>query len=232
MKKRDKIYDSPEYKQIKEHLPEILKELERDKGLSQYQIPEEWNGDFERIYQKECRKEHIKRRILAGACAAVILTISAVHIGTHLEFTSVAQADDIGKTKENGFEDGEYQYSLYGNVVENESDAMTEDEDEVYFNSDTLFDLNKELKETIKCPFFILNGVPDGYTLTEAVYGKLHRNISYRIQWENQYIYVSQQMQVDDVGNGSVNEEIVVNTVYNDNLKEKIDIYDLSLIHI
>ena len=65
MKKRDKIYDSPEYKQIKEHLPEILKELERDKGLSQYQIPEEWNGDFERIYQKECRKEHIKRRILA-----------------------------------------------------------------------------------------------------------------------------------------------------------------------
>lgn len=33
-------------------------------------------------------------------------------------------------------------------------------------------------------------------------------------------------MQVDDVGNGSVNEEIVVNTVYNDNLKEKIDIYD------
>ncbi|RHS48430.1 hypothetical protein DW962_14915 [Blautia sp. AM46-5] len=85
MKKRDKIYDSPEYKQIKEHLPEILKELERDKGLSQYQIPEDWNGDFERIYQKERRKEQIKRRILAGACAAVILTISAVHIGTHLE---------------------------------------------------------------------------------------------------------------------------------------------------
>lgn len=201
-------------------------ELERDKGLSQYQIPEEWNGDFERIYQKECRKEHIKRRILAGACAAVILTISAVHIGTHLEFTSVAQADDIGKIHESEFEQGGYQYSLYGNVVEDESDAMTEDENEVYFNSDTLFDLNKELKETIKCPFFILNGVPDGYTLTEAVYGKLHRNISYRIQWESQYIYVSQQMQIDDVGNGSVNEETVVNTVYNDNLKEKIDIYD------
>ena len=100
MKKRDKIYDSPEYKQIREHLPEILKEMERDKGLKQYQMPEGWNEDFERIYQKERRKEQIKRRILAGACAAVILTISAVHIGTHLEFTSVAQADDIGKTKE------------------------------------------------------------------------------------------------------------------------------------
>ena len=128
MKKKDKIYDSPEYKQIREHLPEILKELERDQGLSQYRIPDEWDGDFERIYQKERRKEQIKRRILAGACAAVVLTISAVHIGTHLEFTSVAQADGIGKTKKNEFEQGEYQYSLYGNVVEDESDAMTEDE--------------------------------------------------------------------------------------------------------
>ena len=99
MKKRDKIYDSPEYKQIKEHLPEILKELERDKGLSQYQIPEEWNGDFERIYQKECRKEHIKRRILAGACAAVILTISAVHIGTHLEFHRWLRRMILGKQR-------------------------------------------------------------------------------------------------------------------------------------
>ena len=127
MKKRDKIYDSPEYKQIKEHLPEILKELERDKGLSQYQIPEEWNGDFERIYQKECRKEHIKRRILAGACAAVILTISAVHIGTHLEFTSVAQADDIGKIHENVFEQGGYQYNTYGTVMEEENIGETDD---------------------------------------------------------------------------------------------------------
>ena len=127
MKKRDKIYDSPEYKQIKEHLPEILKELERDKELSQYQIPEEWNGDFERIYQKECRKEHIKRRILAGACAAVILTISAAHIGTHLEFTSVAQADDIGKIHESEFEQGGYQYNTYGTVMEEENVGETED---------------------------------------------------------------------------------------------------------
>ena len=57
MKKKDKIYDSPEYKQIREHLPEILKEMERDKGLKQYQMPEGWNEDFERIYQKERRKE-------------------------------------------------------------------------------------------------------------------------------------------------------------------------------
>lgn len=66
MKKKDKIYDSPEYKQIREHLPEILKEMERDKGLKQYQMPEGWNEDFERIYQAEHRKERHGNRILAG----------------------------------------------------------------------------------------------------------------------------------------------------------------------
>ena len=154
MKKRDKIYDSPEYKQIKEHLPEILKELERDKGLSQYQIPEEWNGDFERIYQKECRKEHIKRRILAGACAAVILTISAVHIGTHLEFTSVAQADDIGKIHESEFEQGGYQYNTYGN--EDENNMISVDEDDISFTCNDLQELYDQVKKETKAPIYVI----------------------------------------------------------------------------
>ena len=150
MKKRDKIYDSPEYKQIKEHLPEILKELERDKGLSQYQIPEEWNGDFERIYQKECRKEHIKRRILAGACAAVILTISAVHIGTHLEFSSVAQADDIGKTKENKFENGDYQYNTYGNLTGD--DLTVADDADMFFAETNIENMQNDIRTKVKRP--------------------------------------------------------------------------------
>ena len=81
--------------------------------------------------KKERRKEQIKRRILAGACAAVILTISAVHIGEHLEFTSVAQADDIGKTKENGFEDGNYQYPINENVEENDDNLIIDDSEEI-----------------------------------------------------------------------------------------------------
>ena len=51
MKKKDKIYDSPEYKQIREHLPEILKEMERDKGLKQYQMPEGWNDKIQKDFK-------------------------------------------------------------------------------------------------------------------------------------------------------------------------------------
>lgn len=211
MKKRDKIYDSPEYKQIKEHLPEILKELERDKGLSQYQIPEEWNGDFERIYQKECRKEHIKRRILAGACAAVILTISAVHIGTHLEFTSVSQADDI------------------------------------IFQDEDLGKVYNEIRAEVKRPIFEFGNMPDNCIVEEAIYNKTYRNISIRLKIDNTYVvHVNQQKQIDDIGNGTVDEgtidakvkinaldmdAIIYKSVQDDSLKCKI-IHDNTVLFV
>ena len=211
MKKRDKIYNSPEYKQIKEHLPEILKELERDKGLSQYQIPEEWNGDFERIYQKERRKEQIKRRILAGACAAVILTISAVHIGTHLEFTSVAQADDI------------------------------------IFQDEDLGKVYNEIRAEVKRPIFEFGNMPDNCIVEEAIYNKTYRNISIRLKIDNTYVvHVNQQKQIDDIGNGTVDEgtidakvkinaldmdAIIYKSVQDDSLKCKI-IHDNTVLFV
>lgn len=226
MKKRDKIYDSPEYKQIKEHLLEILKELERDKGLSQYQIPEEWNGDFERIYQKECRKEHIKRRILAGACAAVILTISAVHIGTHLEFSSVAQADDIGKTKENKFENGDYQYNTYGNLTGD--DLTVADDADMFFAETNIENMQNDIRTKVKRPIFYFTKIPIDAVVKDARYNQIYKTISFRIYIGDKYIYVSQQKQLESDGNGNINEDTLIGKIYNDNLEQNIEIYESS----
>ena len=224
MKKKDKIYDSPEYKQIKEHLPEILKELERDKGQEQYQIPEDWNGDFERIYQKERRKEHIKRRILIGACAAVVLTIGVVHIGERLEFTSVAQADDIAKIKENGFEDGEYQYKTYGNGVEEGDNSISVDEDDISFTCTSLQELYAQVKEETKAPIYVITRDLTGYVVKDAFYSKTHKNFSYRLVNGSKYLYVTQQVQVDETGNGAINDHKET-TVHVKKLNLEADIY-------
>lgn len=223
MKKKDKIYDSPEYKQIREHLPEILKEMERDKGLKQYQMPEGWNEDFERIYQAEHRKERIRNRILAGACAAIILGIGAVHVGERLELTSLVQADDIGKIHEDEFEDGEYQYNTYGNV--NEDELFSEDENEIIFESSSPEQVYNEMRTQIKMPFLWVAELPDNYMIGDAVYNKLHRNMSYKIYNEDNFIYVSQRMQIEDGSNGLVNEGIVEEKVWIDDLQENVDIY-------
>lgn len=224
MKKKDKIYDSPEYKQIREHLPEILKEMERDKGLKQYQMPEGWNEDFERIYQAEHRKERIRNRILAGACAAIILGIGAVHVGERLELTSMVQADDIGKTTENGFEDDDYTYSTYGNVSEDDSYVVADDGNDVNFACTNVKELYAQIKQETKAPIFILNSISDEYSVESAFYSKIHRIFSYRLENGDQYLYVSQQKQVDETGKGIVND-YKEKSVYIDGLGINVDIY-------
>lgn len=223
MKKKDKIYDSPEYKQIREHLPEILKEMERDKGLKQYQMPEGWNEDFERIYQAEHRKERIRNCILAGACAAIILGIGAVHVGERLELTSMVQADDIGKIHENEFEQGDYQYNTYGNV--NEEEMFSEDEDEIEFVCTDIDELYRQIKDATKAPVFMFTYIPESYKADEAIYSKSHRTLSYRISNGDKYIYITQQMEVDDTGNGAVND-IEKDSVYVKGLDVNVTVYE------
>lgn len=223
MKKKDKIYDSPEYKQIKEHLPEILKELERDKGLKQYQMPEGWNEDFERIYQAEHRKERIRNRILAGVCAAVILVIGAVHVGEHLELSSMVQADEIGKIHESVFEQGEYQYIVNGNTDEQE--FLDDEMDEIIFKSKSTDALYNEIKQEIKMPFFRI-GENSEFDVDEARYNKSYRMMNWRLTDSDEHtLYVNQQKAIDDTGNGSVSDAEIIGQVYNKNLDMEITIY-------
>lgn len=226
MKKKDKIYDSPEYKQIREHLPEILKEMERDKALKQYQMPEGWNEDFERIYQAEHRKERIRNKILTGICAAVLLVIGAVYVGERLELTSVAQADDIGKTTENGFEEGKYQYAVNGNAEENEDGLIIDGSDETTFEESNLKTLYEKLKVETKAPMIWLTEIADDSKVTYATYNKRYRAISYRVLEDDTYIYVSQKKQIEETSDGVVNKTEFIQEVEVSDLNMKTNIYE------
>lgn len=225
MKKRKQAYNNPEYKQIKDHLPEILEEMEKDKDLKEFQIPEEWDNDFERIYQKQRRKERIRTRILTGACCAVILGIGIVHIGEHMEGFTIVQADDIGKIHEDELQQGKYQYSFYINSDVADGEIL-EDTDDIFLKSSTLKELNSEIKEIVKTPSFTINANLDkNYIIKDATYNKMHRNLNYRIEWDDKYIYISQQMQIEDTGSGTVDENMKKGTIYIDGLKKSVDVY-------
>lgn len=225
MKKNDKIYDSPEYKEIKENLPEILKELESKSNLQEYQMPEGWNEDFEKIFRDATRKERRRVHILSIACVIVLMIIGSFHIGEMLEGSSlVVIADDIKKIHKTEIEQGDYEYSLYGNS-EDEQLVGFEENDEIVFSETILENLNTEMKAALKIPFFTIHAnLDDGYTIKDAIYNKIHRNLNYRIEWEKYYIYVSQQMQVEETSKGTIDEISQVQEVYVENLQEMVPI--------
>ena len=84
--------------------------------------------------------------------------------------------------------------------------------------------IKNQIEEQIKNPYFRLDDIPDNYTIEEAVYSKLHRNINYRISWGNQYLYVSQQMEIDDTSNGTIDGEAVDEIAIKD-LGQTVTIY-------
>lgn len=225
MKKNDKIYDSPEYKEIKENLPEILKELESKSNLQEYQMPEGWNEDFERIFRDATRKERRRVHILSVACVIVLMIIGSFHIGEMLEGSSlVVIADDIKKIHKTEIEQGDYEYSLYGNSEEEQWIGFEED-DEIVFSETILKDLNTEMKAELKIPFFTIHAeLEDGYTIKDAIYNRIHRNLNYRIEWENEYIYVSQQMQIEETGNGTIDKNHIAQEIYVEDLQENVPI--------
>ena len=71
---------------------------------------------------------------------------------------------------------------------------------------------------------FILNSISDEYSVESAFYSKIHRIFSYRLENGDQYLYVSQQKQVDETGKGTVND-YKEKSVYIDGLGINVDIY-------
>ena len=90
----------------------------------------------------------------------------------------------------------------------------------------TLQELNIEMKEKIKLPLFTINAdIKKGYSIKDATYSRTHRNINYRIEWDQNYIYVNQQMQIEDTGSGAVDEKQAEKQVYIESLQQTVPIY-------
>ena len=50
MKKQ--IQDSPKFKFFEENYEKLVKEMEEDKDFAQIKMPDEWQKDFERIFDE------------------------------------------------------------------------------------------------------------------------------------------------------------------------------------
>ena len=205
MKKKDKIYDSPEYKQIREHLPEILKEISNTDHRIQ-------------VYTQTNQGQSTARNF--G------ISHARVYVGERLELTSVAQADDIGKTTENGFEEGKYQYAVNGNAEENEDGLIIDGSDETTFEESNLKTLYEKLKVETKAPMIWLTEIADDSKVTYATYNKRYRAISYRVLEDDTYIYVSQKKQIEETSDGVVNKTEFIQEVEVSDLNMKTNIYE------
>ena len=188
MGRRKDIFKTPEYRHIEENLDDILKELEEDEEYKDLTLPDEWDREFREVMenaQKESRKKRKHKQILAAAAVLVVL-IGVSGVGLR---TKVVQGDGILELFESSVEVGDRRYVGHG--TDGKLEFSEEDLSEVYFDGQTLDELNQNIYQELKRPFFRLKWIPETFEVDSAIYNSELQVLNIEFKTSDKKIYVS-----------------------------------------
>ncbi|MCI6997649.1 MAG: DUF4367 domain-containing protein [Eubacterium sp.] len=225
MKKQDKIQDSPEFQYYKDNFEHYVKEMEEDKESADLKMPDGWEQDFKKTIDdtldanERKRKRRIVKRIV-GVAAAVVLVVG---VGN---FTAESvSGEGLLEMFMNKLSVGDKQHQTYGtnnNIEFGEDD----NQDVLFFSGETLEEVYKQIREELKVPMFYFSYLPDGFSIEEASYDKAYRIVNIKLVKNDEYIYIFQQKQIDDVAFGIVEEKKESIVINNKNIEKSISIYE------
>lgn len=224
MKKNDKFQDSPEFQYYKDDFENFKKRMEDDKEYADLKMPDGWEQDFAETIDdtldgnERKRKNRIVKRIV-GVAAAVVLMVGVGNLTAEQ-----VSGEGLLEIFMSQFLVGEKQYDIYGN--ENEIELDEDDEtDIVYFDGTTLDDVSKQIQGELRYPMLYLEYIPDGFSVVEASYTKMYRIINIKLVKETEYIYIFQQIQVEERASGIMTENSESMTIENNYLNKGVEIH-------
>lgn len=218
---KKKFEDSAEFKYFDEHFDEIMEELDNDP--TEYEIPEEWDVKFRNVIEQTVKKEERKIRLkkVAKVCglSAAILLIFIFGIG----FAQQAQGKSIMEVFQTLFGPDEEQYATYTT-----SDIVIlddEDEDEVFFDGDTIEKVCEQARDELKMSMFYFEDVIKDYEIVEAKYNSRFYTFTIELKVNDGYAYVSEENLFNDQVTGLIMDAEKCTEIYNESLNTIIIIY-------
>lgn len=225
MSRRKDVFNSPEYRHIEENLDDILKELEGDEETRNMTMPEEWDKDFREILEKvneENRQRHRKKLRRTIAAAAAVLIVSVPVIG--FVGMETVEGDGILEVLEKSLNLNGRRYGMAG-TNEDGLNIDGQDLSEKVFSATDLKELNEEIRQVVKHPFYIIEWIPEGFEVIDAAYNEVFDTLNIELSDGQKYIYISQQFSVDSEMQTNLTQDERVGTVENTNMELSIDIY-------
>lgn len=224
MSRRKDVFNSPEYRHIEENLDDILKELEGDEETRNMTMPEEWDKDFREILEKvneENRQRHRKKLRRTIAAAAAVLIVSVPVIG--FVGMETVEGDGIMELFENVVNFNGRQYSSIGT---DDYVSVKEENNEIIFNANGLEELNEQISEEFRRPFFRIMWIPDGFFLQEAIYNEEFDALNIEFGSGENSIFVSQQTITESGVKNNVSKDELIATVRNESVDQSVNIYE------
>lgn len=222
MGRRKDIFKTPEYRHIEENLDDILKELEEDEEYKDLTLPDEWDREFREVMenaQKESRKKRKHKQILAAAAVLVVL-IGVSGVGLR---TKVVQGDGILELFESSVEVGDRRYVGHG--TDSELVFEAENTSEKILQASNIAELNLQIEDELKRPFFRICWIPENLEIREATYNKNFSVLNIEFRGKEEWIFISQQLVLDEGSKANLTDKENLCCVKNDKLGKDIQIY-------
>ena len=228
MGKKNQIQDSPEYKYFEENFDALMSEMEQDKESECFEIPDEWDQEFRKVIKETIDKNKREREKRKKSFLKIVGIVTAAMVVLLVGNFTVEQVNGEGLLEifQNSFILGDKQHTMYGTNNEIEFDTDN-DSNYIFFSGTTLEEVCDQIRKEIKCPFFHLGYIPEGFVVEEATYEQQFRIISIKLVKSSEYIYIFQQKQVDDISVGLVDEEKEESTtIKNKIINMEIQLYE------
>lgn len=223
MSKKNIVTEDEDFRYLEENFEEMMKEMEKDKEIHEYQIPQIWDYDFrktidETLEKEQCKRSRKRMRNLSIAAGIALVTL----VGVDRSLVAV-QGDGIKEVVEGVFEFEDKNVVTSGTTEETTvEEAETY---EIYFDTTSLETAYEQIRAELKMPMFYVSYVPEGYKLTEVRYDKAYRFLNMKFENGENKIYLSQQQISDMKATGIAMDEKKCESVLNENLKREISIF-------
>ncbi len=213
--------DEKEKQIAREEYEEMMKEFEKDSKLRSFRNPVidrtfyAMLDDFEKNY---------KRRMICrvASIAAGIVIVS----GTMLNcFTKVAYGETLIEIVRNSVEAGKFTITA---ISKNDDSKFEQFENlTLSYKAQTIDEIFEMLREDSDCKinelFYIAN-VSSKYQQWTARYNTRFQRLTINAEQEEEYLYILEELDYEEVVSGTVLETEIVSTIFNENLQTDIDI--------
>ena len=164
MGKKNQIQDSPEYKYFEENFDALMSEMEQDKESECFEIPDEWDQEFRKVIKETIDKNKREREKRKKSFLKIVGIVTAAMVVLLVGNFTVEQVNGEGLLEifQNSFILGDKQHTMYGTNNEIEFDTDN-DSNYIFFSGTTLEEVCDQIRKEIKCPFFHLGYIPEGF---------------------------------------------------------------------
>ncbi len=174
---------------------------------------------FYGMIEKEKRKHKIVKA--SGIAAGIVLAVSVALNG----FTQVAYGESIVDIIRNSIEVGQFTITA---ISKNNDKTFNEyDAPIIQYEADSIEELFEQIiADTQTEKFFYVTGVPEQYKQWNAKYNKRFQKLTIYSQNSDDYLFISEELNYENIVSGTILESEIVSTVYNENLRMNVDVVE------